>query len=912
MTGALLASVLTIAWSSPAHAATTYQVVDTIDLGRAAGDGMAIDPVGRSAYVVHPAQNVVSVVDLDTHEVTAVVPVGAQPFRVAVDPELRRAYVSNSASNSLSVIDTTTHTLVRTIPGFSNPRGVAVDPTTHLVYVANFTGGENLAVVDPTVTPATINVTGYLGSRPWAVDVDPTTHRAYASTLFGGRLGTVAGSTIIDDLLAFDGPTTVSVDPVADRAYVAHRNTMSIVDISAVDAAVVGNLPAGVQPSDVAIDQASGTLYVSNSTPGTVSVVDRATSTLVATVPVGPAQSAIEIDPVTRQVYSLSGTGVLTVIAALSSQAITFTSAVPSDAAVGGTHTVTATGGGSGKPVTFSTTSTACSVSSTGTVAFEHAGSCVVSADQAGDGSHTAAPTATQTITVARGPQAITFTSVPPAGAAIGDSYPVSATGGASGQPVAYSVRSPEVCSISGAVVSLESTGTCVIAADQAGSADYTAAPTATQEVAVGLVATSTVVSLGTPSVVSGQAVTATATTSGTSAGSVQFTLDGKPVGAPVTLRAGSEIRSPDLTIGGLPVGAHAVGAVLTPDDPETYTGSTATPVTLTVSPAATTTTVVVGGDALSATVAPVAPGAGTPTGVVRFLVGGTEVGRATLSAGRATLAHAVAAGAERRVSAVYDGDSSFSGSSASTARRDPVITATTSSRERARNGWYRTPVTVTFECAATSAPLTGACPQPVKLSADGAGRTVTRTIVAADGGAATATVSVDIDRAGPKVRIPGVRAGATYFASGPDARCRATDRLSGVDRCTVRRTVRGAKIVYVATATDEAGNRTRKRVVARSTPVTIVGARTVSGEHVVRLGRTYTVLVSARTRPTYVFAATTPKRPVGGNVPFHRAGPNRWALGVTFTESMGNRPRWNIGVRIGQDLVVKTVRVLR
>lgn len=912
---ALLATGLTATWTSPASAATTYEVVDSINLGRAAGDGMAIDPIARSAFVVHGAQDVVSVVDLDTHEVEAVIPVGNEPFRVAVDPGLQRAYVSNYGTppwdgGSLSVIDTTTNTVVRTITGFANPRGLEVDPTTHLVYVANYLGSQHLSVVDPTKTPATITNTDILDSRPWAVDVDPTTHRAYATTLFGDQLHTVSQSAqIVDELGYFRAPTTVNVDPASGLAYIGHTGAMSVVDISADRAAVVGTLPAGNQPSDVAIDQESGTLYVSNYNSSNVSVIDRATRTRITNVAVAANPAAIEIDSATGRVYALSVSGVLTVIASLDSQEITFTSTVPAGAAVGGTHTVTATGGGSTEPVTFSTTSAACTVTPAGAVSFEHVGDCVIAADQAGDDDHTAAPTVTQTIPVAQGAQAITFTSVPPADATIGDDYTVSATGGPSGQPVTFSVQSPAVCSIDGTVVSLDAAGTCVVAADQAGNADYAAAPTATQDVAVDLVATSTSVSVSPSGVVFGQGAVATATVAGATEGSVQFMVDGAAAGSPVQLGPDGTATSARLAPA---VGAHGVGAVFTPADTETFASSSATPVTLTVSAAATTTALTVGSDTLAAAVAPVAPGAGTPSGVVRFLVGGDEVARAALSAGRATVTYTVPAGAERQVSAVYDGDTSFSGSSASTARRDPEITAAVTSTKGPRNGWYRTPVTVTFTCEPATAALTTACPGPVRLSDSGAAQDVTRTVVAADGGAATATVSVDIDRTRPTVRIRGVRAGATYFATGPAARCRAADRHSGVDRCTVKRRVRDGRTVYVATATDEAGNRARTRKVVRTTPVTIVGSPLRDGAHVVRLGRTYTVLVAARTRPTYVFAANTPRTPAGGNVPFRRAGKNRWALGVTFTESMGVRPRWNIGVRIDGELVVRTVRVVR
>jgi hypothetical protein len=85
-------------------------------------------------------------------------------------------------------------------------------------------------------------------------------------------------------------------------------------------------------------------------------------------------------------------------------QAITFTSTPPSPGVVGGTYTVTASGGGSGNPVKFSIGSgngSVCSISSSGsTVTFTGPGSCVIDANQAGNATYQAAPQAQQTVTV--------------------------------------------------------------------------------------------------------------------------------------------------------------------------------------------------------------------------------------------------------------------------------------------------------------------------------------------------------------------------------------------------------------------------------------------------------------------------------------------------------------------------------
>ena len=308
-----------------------------------------------------------------------------------------------------------------------------------------------------------------------------------------------------------------------------------------------------------------------------------------------------------------------------------------------------------------------------------------------------------------------------------------------------------------------------------------------------------------------GQPVTATATVTGVvaSTDAVQFAVDGAAVGPPVILVDGSATST---VLDALPVGSHVVTATFRPS------GSGAVLVgegRLTVGRAATTTAVSVRANALSAKVTPVAPGAGDPTGTVTFLVDGVEVGTALIESGVATLARAAAGGATRTIGAAYAGDDSFTGSSGSTARQDPKITARVSStKPRRKTGWYRTPVTVTFSCTPAGAPLTEPCPAPVTLRREGAGRVVTRTVVATDGGVATVVVSpINIDRTGPKVRIRGIRGpGARGWP--PRGTCVATDALSGVASCTLSRRIRPKRVVYVVVAADRAGNTSTRRVV--------------------------------------------------------------------------------------------------
>jgi len=176
-------------------------------------------------------------------------------------------------------------------------------------------------------------------------------------------------------------------------------------------------------------------------------------------------------------------------------QTITFTTNPPSPAVVGGTYTPAATGGASGNPVVFSidasSTAGACSLSGA-VVHLTGAGTCKLDANQAGDVPYGAAPQVRQTFTITSGTktgQTITFTTNPPSPAVVGGTYTPAATGGASGNPVVFSIDASSTagaCSLSGAVVHLTGAGTCKLDANQAGNASYNAATQVSQSFTIG------------------------------------------------------------------------------------------------------------------------------------------------------------------------------------------------------------------------------------------------------------------------------------------------------------------------------------------------------------------------------------------------------------------------------------------
>ncbi len=173
-------------------------------------------------------------------------------------------------------------------------------------------------------------------------------------------------------------------------------------------------------------------------------------------------------------------------------QTISFTSTNPSPVTVGGapyTPTATATSG-LAVALTLDGTSTGCTLTA-GVVNFTAVGTCVVDANQVGNANYNAAPQMQQSITV-KGSQTITFTSTPPTSAPVGGApYTPTATA-TSGLAVTFTLDGTSTgCTLTAGVVNFTAAGTCVIDANQAGNATWSAAPQVQQSFSVGLTITS-------------------------------------------------------------------------------------------------------------------------------------------------------------------------------------------------------------------------------------------------------------------------------------------------------------------------------------------------------------------------------------------------------------------------------------
>lgn len=232
-------------------------------------------------------------------------------------------------------------------------------------------------------------------------------------------------------------------------------------------------LSSGGPPSSYALTGALPAGLTFNSADGSISGTPAASGSFNVTLSarncfngVANAQSASKLIAITIAASGLS-------------QATLTATATPNPVGSLQTAVLSTTGGSGNGAVTYSSGSGSCTISGATLTAQAASGSCLVTATKAGDGTY---QSASGNVTVNLLPsQSILFS--PLAARTVTDPpFTVTASGGASGNPVTFIASgSCSAGGTNGATITISGTGTCTITASQAGNASYAAAPSVSQ-----------------------------------------------------------------------------------------------------------------------------------------------------------------------------------------------------------------------------------------------------------------------------------------------------------------------------------------------------------------------------------------------------------------------------------------------
>lgn len=156
----------------------TLKVTGSIPTGQAESHMLALSRDGRRGYTSNVGPGTVSVLDLETKEVLAIIPIAKTAQRISISVDDRWVFTSDQTKPRLAVIDAATNGISRWVPLPGIGYGTAPTPDGRWLVVA-ISSGNKVAVVD--LAKWEVAHTIEVPRAPQFVVVRPTGTEAYVS-----------------------------------------------------------------------------------------------------------------------------------------------------------------------------------------------------------------------------------------------------------------------------------------------------------------------------------------------------------------------------------------------------------------------------------------------------------------------------------------------------------------------------------------------------------------------------------------------------------------------------------------------------------------------------------------------------------------------------------------------------------
>jgi YVTN family beta-propeller protein len=225
--------------------------------------------------------NAVAVIDAESDEVVAGIPVGEPPGEVAAGPDA--IWVTSESGNSVSRIDPETNHVRQTVQVGSGPAGVAVGGA---VWIANGLDG-TVSRIDAETNQVVQTIT--VGNGPSGVAYGEGA--VWVTNSADGTISEIDPDTgrVRKTLPAIIGASDVAAS--FGRVWIASPPSGSVVALDPRSGRVLRRIGVGVDPGAVATG--AGAVWVLNRGDGTISKIDPRTLAVQSTVPVGRGPDGI-------------------------------------------------------------------------------------------------------------------------------------------------------------------------------------------------------------------------------------------------------------------------------------------------------------------------------------------------------------------------------------------------------------------------------------------------------------------------------------------------------------------------------------------------------------------------------------------------------------------------------------------
>jgi YVTN family beta-propeller protein len=232
----------------------------------------AFSPDGKKLAIAATANNLVSVMDLNTNE-TKDINVGSGPEHMDISKDNRWLYVGNIEGGTVSAIDLNQNQEVARLKGFLEPHGATIMASGNKVYIPN-RGAQLVGVVDGSLSTSDIMVGSLAGLASFDRDqAGASKHRERS--------------------IPTNGVANVTLTLDEKYAYVATGDANSVTVLDTATDKIIRTIPVGLDPWRAYASPNGKHMIVPNNGDQTVSIIDAQSHTLLATLPAGADMTGV-------------------------------------------------------------------------------------------------------------------------------------------------------------------------------------------------------------------------------------------------------------------------------------------------------------------------------------------------------------------------------------------------------------------------------------------------------------------------------------------------------------------------------------------------------------------------------------------------------------------------------------------
>jgi len=280
-------------------------------------------------YVTNERSGDLSIIDPDTHEVVATVPLGKRPRGIHSSHDGKTIYVALSGSpiagpgvdesklppadkkaDGIGVFDVGSNKLLKVIAAGSDPEEFDLSKDGTLLYVSN----EDIAsasIVD--LGSDKVLQTIKVGEEPEGVTTSPDGKFVYVTSEDQGAISVIdtAARKVIKTFEVGHRPRDVAFLPDSSKAYVSLENDGKLAVVDAVQHKKIGEVEIGtagqIKPMSILLSKNGKTGYVSTGRGKKVFLLDTTTDKSTSSIEVGDRPWGIAVSPDGKYLYSANG-----------------------------------------------------------------------------------------------------------------------------------------------------------------------------------------------------------------------------------------------------------------------------------------------------------------------------------------------------------------------------------------------------------------------------------------------------------------------------------------------------------------------------------------------------------------------------------------------------------------------------